>query len=65
MRFLFSHHNECHGTRCAACSQVLQAMSTEQREGLTALKLRYKARDFALKTVASQREQFKRCVSGI
>ena len=36
-------------------------MSVEQREGLTGLKLRYKARDFALKTVASQREQFKRC----
>ena len=35
-------------------------MTQEQREQLTSLKLRYKARDFALKTVKAQRDQFKR-----
>lgn len=48
--------------RFSTAAQVLQTMSAEQRAGLTGLKLRYKARDFALKTVASQRDQFKRCV---
>ena len=42
--------------------QVLQSMTAEQRDALTPLKLRYKARDFAKKEVAAQREQFKRCV---
>jgi hypothetical protein len=41
--------------------QVLQSMTAEQRDALTPLKLRYKARDFAKKEVAAQREQFKRC----
>jgi hypothetical protein len=41
--------------------QVLQSMTPEQRDALTPLKLRYKARDFAKKEVAAQREQFKRC----
>ena len=36
-------------------------MSDEQRRELTPIKLRRKARDFALKTVKAQREQFKRC----
>lgn len=45
------------------CLQVLQSMTAEQREKLEGLKLRYKARDFALKTVAKQRDQFKRCLA--
>ena len=40
--------------------QVLQSMTQEQREQLTTLKLRYKARDFANKTVKAQCDQFKR-----
>ena len=40
--------------------QVLQAMTEEQRRGLDPIKLRRKARDFALKTVKSQRNQFQR-----
>lgn len=46
---------------CFPNAQVLQAMTQEQREVLTTLKMRYKARDFAIKTVKSQRDQFKRC----
>ena len=38
-------------------------MTAEQRDALTPLKLRYKARDFAKKEVAAQREQFKRCAA--
>ena len=40
---------------------MLQSMSDEQRRELTPIKLRRKARDFALKTVKAQKEQFKRC----
>ena len=43
------------------CLQVLQSMTEEQRAGLTPIKLRRKARDFALKAVSTQRDQFKRC----
>ena len=46
-----------------ACPQVMQTLSGEQREELTPLKLRRKARDFALKTVNSQRAGFKRCAA--
>jgi hypothetical protein len=45
--------------------QVLQSMTAEQRDALTPLKLRYKARDFAMKEVAAQREQFKRWVCSV
>ena len=38
-------------------------MTDEQRAGLTPIKLRRKARDFAMKAVKSQRDQFKRCVT--
>ena len=41
-----------------ACSG---AWADEQRRELSPLKLRRKARDFALKTIKAQREQFKRC----
>lgn len=51
---------DCHGLPIEL--KVLQSMSEEQREGLTSIKLRRKARDFALKTVEKQKEQFKRCV---
>lgn len=43
--------------------QVLQAMTEEQRRGLDPIKLRRKARDFATKTVKSQRNQFQRYAS--
>jgi len=49
---------DCHGLPIEL--KVLQSMGEEQRRGLSPLKLRYKARDFALKTMKSQREQFKR-----
>jgi len=49
---------DCHGLPIEL--KVLQSMTAEQREKLEGLKLRYKARDFALKTVAKQRDQFKR-----
>lgn len=35
-------------------------MSDEQRAGLSAVQLRRKARDFALKTMRAQRTQFQR-----
>ena len=43
--------------------QVLQSMTDEQRAALTPIKLRRKARDFALKAVKTQRNQFKRCAA--
>ncbi|MDI9636111.1 isoleucine--tRNA ligase [Oscillatoria amoena NRMC-F 0135] len=49
---------DCHGLPIEL--KVLQNMSAKEREGLTPLKLRQKARDFALKTVEEQRESFKR-----
>ena len=48
-------------TLMAASAQVMQTLSEEQRADMTPLKLRRKARDFALKTVNSQRAGFKRC----
>jgi len=42
---------------------VLQSMTDEQRAALTPIKLRRKARDFAMKAVKSQRDQFKRCAT--
>ena len=50
---------DCHGLPIEL--KVLQSMPDEQRRELTPIKLRRKARDFALKTVKAQREQFKRC----
>ena len=50
---------DCHGLPIEL--KVLQSMSDEQRRELTPIKLRRKARDFALKTVKAQKEQFKRC----
>lgn len=43
-----------------SCLQVLTNMSEEARLALTPLKLRRKARDFALKTVDAQRTAFMR-----
>lgn len=49
---------DCHGLPIEL--KVLQNMQPEDRQKLTPLKLRWKARDFALKTVNQQRESFKR-----
>ena len=49
---------DCHGLPIEL--KVLQSMDAEARKALTPIKLRYKAKAFAMKTVASQREQFKR-----
>eukprot|EP00951_Prasinocladus_malaysianus_P047072 scaffold648760_cov50-Prasinocladus_malaysianus.AAC.1 len=49
---------DCHGLPIEL--KVLQSMSDEARKNLTPLKLRYKARDFAVKTMKSQRQQFQR-----
>ena len=49
---------DCHGLPIEL--KVLQTLKPEQREALTPIKLRWKARDFALKTVDRQREGFKR-----
>ncbi len=49
---------DCHGLPIEL--KVLQNLKSEQRQGLTPLKLRWKARDFALKTVAKQRQSFQR-----
>ena len=49
---------DCHGLPIEL--KVLQSMKDEDRAKLTPIKLRYKARDFALKTMKAQREQFKR-----
>lgn len=43
------------GVACA----VLQSMDSKARQGLTPIKLRKKAAQFALKTVDKQREAFK------
>ena len=50
---------DCHGLPIEL--KVLQAMTDEQRRDLNTIKLRRKARDFALKAVNQQREGFKRC----
>lgn len=49
---------DCHGLPIEL--KVLQGMTPEQRRDLTTIKLRRKARDFALKAVNQQREGFKR-----
>ncbi|MCG9890041.1 MAG: isoleucine--tRNA ligase [Thermosynechococcaceae cyanobacterium MS004] len=49
---------DCHGLPIEL--KVLQNLKAEQRAELTPLKLRWKARDFALKTVDSQRKGFQR-----
>lgn len=49
---------DCHGLPIEL--KVLQSMKKEEREGLTPLKLRYRARDFALQTQKEQCEAFKR-----
>ncbi len=49
---------DCHGLPIEL--KVLQSMKSKEREGLTPLKLRHKARDFALKTQQEQAKGFKR-----
>jgi isoleucyl-tRNA synthetase len=49
---------DCHGLPIEL--KVLQKMKPQERQGLTPLKLRHKARDFALKTQKEQAEGFKR-----
>lgn len=49
---------DCHGLPIEL--KVLQTLSADQRADLTPIKLRRKARDFALKTVDRQRNSFKR-----
>jgi len=49
---------DCHGLPIEL--KVLQTMKPEERKQLTPLKLRQKAKEFALKTVDEQRESFKR-----
>ena len=49
---------DCHGLPIEL--KVLQSMKSKEREGLTPLKLRHKARDFAIKTQKEQAEGFKR-----
>jgi isoleucyl-tRNA synthetase len=49
---------DCHGLPIEL--KVLQSMKSQEREALTPLTLRHKARDFALKTQQEQAEGFKR-----
>lgn len=49
---------DCHGLPIEL--KVLQNMKSEERQQLTPLKLRHKARDFALKAIDEQRQGFKR-----
>ena len=49
---------DCHGLPIEL--KVLQSMDPEARKALTPIKLRKKARQFALKTVDAQRASFKR-----
>lgn len=49
---------DCHGLPIEL--KVLQAMKSKERQNLTPLKLRQKARDFALKTVEEQKQGFQR-----
>ncbi|AFZ59014.1 isoleucine--tRNA ligase [Anabaena cylindrica FACHB-243] len=49
---------DCHGLPIEL--KVLQNMKQAERQNLTPLQLRQKAKDFALKTVDEQRESFKR-----
>ena len=50
---------DCHGLPIEL--KVLQTMKPEERQNLTPLTLRHRARDFALAAMAEQRGQFKRC----
>lgn len=49
---------DCHGLPIEL--KVLQSLKPEQRQGLTPLGIRHKARDFALKTQQEQRAGFQR-----
>ena len=49
---------DCHGLPIEL--KVLQSLKSEERQGLTSLSLRQKARDFAIKTQQEQAEGFKR-----
>ena len=49
---------DCHGLPIEL--KVLQQMKPEERANLTPLELRRKAREFALKTVEEQRQDFER-----
>ena len=49
---------DCHGLPIEL--KVLQSMNDEQRQALTPIKLRYKARDFAHKAIKRQMSGFKR-----
>jgi isoleucyl-tRNA synthetase len=49
---------DCHGLPIEL--KVLQTLKSEERKALTPLKLRQKAKEFALKTVDEQRQAFKR-----
>ncbi len=49
---------DCHGLPIEL--KVLQNMKSKERQALTPIKLRRQARDFAVKTMESQRESFKR-----
>nr|WP_211173000.1 isoleucine--tRNA ligase [Brasilonema bromeliae] len=49
---------DCHGLPIEL--KVLQNMKSAERQNLTPLQLRHKAKDFALSTVNEQRESFKR-----
>ncbi|MEM9155317.1 MAG: class I tRNA ligase family protein, partial [Cyanobacteria bacterium P01_F01_bin.33] len=49
---------DCHGLPIEL--KVLQSMDPEQRQALTPIKLRYKARDFAKKAIARQKSGFQR-----
>lgn len=49
---------DCHGLPIEL--KVLQEMKPEERQQLTPIKLRQKARDFALKTVEQQKKDFQR-----
>lgn len=49
---------DCHGLPIEL--KVLQTLKSKERQALTPLTLRQKAREFALKTVDEQRESFKR-----
>jgi len=49
---------DCHGLPIEL--KVLQVMSSQERQGLTPLELRRKARAFALKVIDEQRQGFKR-----
>ncbi|MBW4597064.1 MAG: isoleucine--tRNA ligase [Brasilonema angustatum HA4187-MV1] len=49
---------DCHGLPIEL--KVLQNMKSAERQDLTALQLRHKAKEFALSTINEQRESFKR-----